>query len=64
MLTLYPRRTGVGGIWFASLNEKRSDEAIFGTTLISEKRLRGELGNVAYLDQPPSQMQHVYALKV
>ena len=51
------------GIWFAPLNQERGDEAIFGTTIISERRLRDELGNLDYLGQPPGQMQHVYALK-
>ena len=52
------------GAWFAPLEDGPGEEAIFGTTIVSEERLRDELGNVDYLGQPEGQMQHVYALRV
>lgn len=51
------------GFWYASTTGDLGTEAIFGDMIVSEAHLRGTLGELDYLGQPPGQMQHVYALK-
>lgn len=51
------------GFWFTPL-DKLGEETVFGTTIVSEERLRDELSNVDYLGRPEGQMQEVYALRV
>jgi len=50
------------GFWFTPL-DKLGGGTVFGTTIVSEERLRDELGSLDYLGQPRGQMQHVYALR-
>lgn len=52
------------GFWFTPLQSDPGVEGVFGTTVVTEERLRDALGPVEYLGRPKNQMQHVYALRV
>jgi hypothetical protein len=51
------------GFWWTPTQGNLGVEAVFGDTVVSERRLRETLGTVDYLGHPPRQMQHVYALR-
>lgn len=51
------------GFWYTPLQTDRGADPIFGTTVVSEERLREALGPIEYLGRPQNQMQHVYALR-